>query len=50
MEGSGNQMIEQTLQFAFKATNNQVEYEAILVSLNLIHDLATRDVVCKSDS
>jgi len=50
LEGPGDLLVEQALQFAFKATNNQAEYEAILVGLNLAHDLGAREVVCKSDS
>jgi len=50
MEGPGDLLVEQALQFAFKATNNQAEYEAILAGLNLAHDLRARKVICKSDS
>ena len=39
LEGPGDLLIEQALQFSFKATNNQAEYEAILASLNLANDL-----------
>ena len=49
-EGPEDLLIEQVLQFSFKATNNQAEYEAILVGLNLAHDLGAREVTCKSDS
>ena len=50
LEGSGDLLIEQALQFSFKATNNQTEYEAILVGLHLANDLGAREVTCKSDS
>jgi len=50
LEGLGDLLIEQALQVAFKATNNQAEYEAILAGLNLAHDLGAREVICKSDS
>jgi len=39
LDGPGDLLIEQALQFAFKATNNQAA-----------HDLGAREVVCKSDS
>ncbi|XP_068474991.1 uncharacterized protein [Phaseolus vulgaris] len=50
LEGRGDLRVEQALQFTFKAKNNQAEYEAILVGLNLAHDLGAHEVVCKSDS
>ena len=50
LEGPGDLLIEQALQFSFKATNNQAEYEAILAGLNLGNDLGAREVTCKSDS
>jgi len=50
LEGLGDLLVEQALQFSFKATNNQAEYEAILAGLNLAHDLGAREVVCRSDS
>jgi len=50
LEGPGDLLIEQALQFSFKATNNQAEYEAILASLNLANDLGAQEVICKSDS
>jgi len=50
LKGPDDLLVEQALQLAFKATNNQAEYEAILADLNLAHDLGAREVVCKSDS
>ena len=50
LEGPGDLLIEQALQFAFKATNNQAKYEVILADLSLAHDLGARKVTCKSDS
>jgi len=49
LEGPGDLLLEQVLQFGFKATNNQAEYEALLVGLNLTYDMGAREVVCKSD-
>jgi len=42
--------LEQTLQFRFKATNNQAEYEALFGGLNLAYDIGAGEVICKSDS
>lgn len=42
--------MEQALQFGFKATNNQAEYENLLAGLNLAYDMGACEVVCKSDS
>jgi len=50
LEGPEDLLIEQALQFSFKATNNQAEYEAILAGLNLANDLGAQEVTCKSDS
>ena len=50
LEGPSDLLVEQALQFTFKATNNQAEYEVIPAGLNLAHDLGAREVVCKSDS
>ena len=50
LEGSGDLILEQALKFDFKATNNQVEYEVILVGLNLAYDIGAHEVTCKSDS
>ena len=35
LEGPGNLLLDQALQFGFKATNNQAEYEVLLTGLNL---------------
>jgi len=50
MEGPGDLLLEQALQFGYKATNNQAEYEALLATLNLSYDTGAREVICKSDS
>ena len=44
LEGPGDLLIEQALEFSFKATNNQAEYEAILAGLNLANNLGAREV------
>jgi len=50
LEGPDDLLLEQALQFKFRATNNQAEYEALLAGLNLAYDMGAREVVCKSDS
>jgi len=50
LEGLGDLLLEQALQFRFNVINNQTEYEALLARLNLAYDMGTREVVCKSDS
>jgi len=50
LEGPGDLLLEQALQFGFWATNNQAEYEALLAGLNLAYDMGAREVTCKSDS
>ncbi|XP_068464639.1 uncharacterized protein [Phaseolus vulgaris] len=50
LEGPGDMLSEQALKFGFNATNNQVEYKAILVGINLAYDMGAREVTCKSNS
>jgi len=50
LEGLGDFLLKQALRFRFWATNNQAEYEALLVGLNLSYDAEAREVTCKSDS
>ena len=42
--------IEQSLRFMFKTSNNQAEYEALLVSLKLAKELEVRMLVIRGDS
>ena len=41
-----NILIRQFLQFSFKTSNNQVEYEAIIVSLQLFNDVGVSRLLC----
>ena len=50
LEGPSDLFLEQALQFGFRATNNQAEYEALLAGLNLAYDMGACEVTCKSDS
>ena len=43
-------MIEQTLQFAFKASNNKEEYEALIVVMLLAKEMGGESLLAKSDS
>ena len=42
--------LEQSLHFAFKTSNNQAEYEAILAGLSLAREVGVRRLICKTDS
>ena len=50
LEGPDNVLIEQSLRFRFKTSNNQAEYEAIIAGLNLARDVGARNLLCKTDS
>ena len=43
-------MIKQSLKFEFKASNNQAEYEALIVGLQLAREMGANDLIVKSDS
>jgi len=50
VEGPGDILLEQALKFEFKTSNNQVEYEAIIVGLNLALDMEAKKLIWRSDS
>jgi len=50
LEGPNDILIEKSLDFAFKTSNNQAEYEAILVGLSLAHEVDIKTLTCKTDS
>ena len=50
MEGPNGVLIEQALRFAFKASNNQTEYEALIVGMLLAKEMGARSLLAKSDS
>ena len=50
LEGPGEIVIEQAMNFEFKTSNNQAEYEAIIVGLHLTIELEITTLICKSDS
>jgi len=49
-EGPGEFVLEQSLKFEFKTSNNQAEYEALLTGLELARDMGADCLVCHSDS
>jgi ribonuclease HI len=50
LEGPDGVLIEQSLRFAFKASNNQAEYEALIVGMRLAKEMEVADLRAKSDS
>lgn len=50
LEGPGDLMLEQSLKFEFSASNNQVDYEALLAGLRLAKEVGARSVRCRIDS
>jgi len=50
LESPSGVRLEQLLQFAFKASNNQAEYEALIAGLSLAEDTNAKHFVCLSDS
>jgi len=50
LEGPNDILIEKSLHFAFKTSNNQVEYEAILAGLSLAREVGIKTLTCKTDS
>jgi len=50
LEGSNDILIEKSLHFAFKTSNNQAEYEAILAGLYLAREVGVKTLTCKTDS
>ncbi|XP_020237934.1 uncharacterized protein LOC109817144 [Cajanus cajan] len=50
LEGPGKVVVEQSLRFSFRTSNNQAEYKALLAGLRLANDLGITRVKCWSDS
>jgi len=50
LEGPNDILIEKSLHFAFKKSNNQVEYEVILTGLSLACEVGVKSLTCKTDS
>ena len=50
LEGPNGLLIEQALRFAFKTSNNQAEYEALIVGMLLAKEMGAQNLLAKSDS
>ena len=50
LEGPNGVLIDQSLRFAFKASNNQAEYEALIAGILLAKEMGAKVLVAKSDS
>ena len=50
LEGPNQIVIEKLLNCAFRTSNNQVEYKAILASLVLAIEVRAHRIICKTDS
>lgn len=50
LEGLGRFLIEQSLIFKFRASNNQAEYEALIIGLALASDMGAQSLMCNTDS
>ena len=48
LEGPNGVLIEQSLRFAFKASNNQAEYEALIAGILLAKEMGARVLMAKS--
>lgn len=43
-------MLEYVIKFGFKATNNEVKYEALVSDLKIVNELGVRKITLRSDS
>ncbi|XP_052723752.1 uncharacterized protein LOC128193711 [Vigna angularis] len=50
LEGPNGFLLEHSLIFKFKVSNNQAEYEALVAGLKLAKDMGARRVTCHTDS
>ncbi|XP_014501602.1 uncharacterized protein LOC106762287 [Vigna radiata var. radiata] len=50
LEGPNGILVEQSLVFQFKVSNNQAEYEALIAGLELARDLGASCLECQTDS
>ena len=50
LEWANGLILEQSLCFNFKETNNQVEYEALIASLSLAKEIGVSGLIAKGDS
>ncbi|KAK7396592.1 hypothetical protein VNO78_17713 [Psophocarpus tetragonolobus] len=50
LEGPDNILLEQSLKFNFRASNNQAEYKALIARLTLAKETGAEEVKCRSNS
>jgi len=50
LEGPNDILIEKSLHFVFKTSNNQAEYKVIFASLSLAREVGVKMLTCKTDS
>lgn len=50
LEGPDGVLLEQSLHFEFKASNNQAEYEALIAGMALAQEMGATELTTKSDS
>ncbi|GAU10720.1 hypothetical protein TSUD_425520, partial [Trifolium subterraneum] len=50
LEGPDGVLIEQSLRFEFKASNNQAEYEALVAGMRLAVEVGVKELEARSDS
>jgi len=48
LEGPNDILIKKSLHFAFKTSNNQAEYEAILAGLSIAREVGVKSLTCKT--
>jgi len=46
LKGPNNVSLEQALELNFKASNNEVEYKALIVGLKLAREVETKKLQC----
>jgi len=50
LEGPNGLLIEHALRFAFKASNNQAKYKALVAGMLLAKEMGAQSLLAKSDS
>ena len=50
LEGPNDIILEYSFKFDFKATNNQVRYEALVAGLQLVKEIGARSLNIQNDS
>nr|KYP35830.1 hypothetical protein KK1_043107 [Cajanus cajan] len=50
LEGPGGILLEKSLRFEFRASNNQAEYEALLAGMVLAKEIGATSLSARSDS